>query len=301
MKGKSIREIRPKPHLPGVPSLENTRGASSPQSSWPIDWADCGDDITHSLTHRSVSDFIKAPIPSACYFLSENFIHPDRTRSTRSGQQIISIDHLLSTSIFSRNTASAICSDLDVDMTFSNRPMRSISHSSAINSPNAVPSTSIPATPTNTPVTTFSSSTFAAVSPVCLAPVNTSVTGINSPEGARTPLPIPPMNTPASSVDSGVGSPQDGGVSLGAHPPVLLEAHHFESPMLSPTVPPNSPESWPFQVATDEDAKSGFHDDHQTSLGERLAALGLSAGSKVESPKDEVKEPEDTVARALGG
>jgi hypothetical protein len=82
--------------------------------------------------------------------------------------------------------------------------------------------------------------------------------------------------------------------------PVLLEAQECNTPMFGPTVPPNSPEHGPSLYGSDADI-----DDGHTSLGERLAAIGLGdlkpiQEEKEETSQDATKEPAQKVVKAPG-
>jgi hypothetical protein len=106
------------------------------------------------------------------------------------------------------------------------------------------------------------------------------------------------MNTPHSNVDSGISSPSETKFAS-KHLPVALEAHHFPSPLLAPSVPPNSPECFLFNMSTAEKV-TDIPDDMFASLEERLAALSIATSKKDGFTIQEVEVLKETVPKAPG-
>jgi hypothetical protein len=106
------------------------------------------------------------------------------------------------------------------------------------------------------------------------------------------------MNTPHSNVDSGVSSPNETKFAS-KHLPVALEAHHFPSPLLAPSVPPNSPKCFLFNMSTAE-KMTDIPEDMFARLGERLAALSLAASKKDGFTTEQAKVLKEAVLKAPG-
>ncbi|KAF2659772.1 hypothetical protein K491DRAFT_135021 [Lophiostoma macrostomum CBS 122681] len=173
--------------------------------------------------------------------------------------------------------ATAVCSEVDTGMAFFNRAVRSLSQASQPESP--IDGTSppllspfIPATPTNTPA--------------CHSPDEVT----SSP-----PTALPPTNSPASNVGNEFISPTDEDTAIQFHPPDFLKLHHFHSPLLWPTAPPNSPEAFP----TIGDVM-GSIDEVNSCLGERLAALTLATSKNAGLSTTEMKILKEDVPKAPG-
>jgi hypothetical protein len=129
--------------------------------------------------------------------------------------------------------ASTTLTDSSLDTDPVKARLLSLSHvshpGSPIDSPNAA-SPHIPATPVNTSATASPAPEPATVSPTLLSP---------------------PANTPENGLDSGIASPSENTARLHFHPPDFLKTHHFYSPILSPTAPPNSPDDWRITTSMD--------------------------------------------------
>jgi hypothetical protein len=106
------------------------------------------------------------------------------------------------------------------------------------------------------------------------------------------------MNTPHSNVDSGISSPSETKF-VSKQLPVVLEAHHFPSSLLTPSVPPNSPEYFPFNMGA-TDKTSDVLENMSASLGERLTMLSVAVSKKDGFTNEEVKVLKAAVPKALG-
>lgn len=106
----------------------------------------------------------------------------------------------------------------------------------------------------------------------------------------------PPTNTPECEQDSKLASPSETGIPLQFHPPDFLKLHHFRSPILWPSAPPNSPDNWRIPG----DTMNGASEDVSTKLGERLAALHVARPVKGGFSDAEVKILKEEIPKAPG-
>ncbi|KAF2746376.1 hypothetical protein M011DRAFT_93998 [Sporormia fimetaria CBS 119925] len=139
----------------------------------------------------------------------------------------------------------------DVERALTNPRLRSLSqagshYASPTYSPLAT-SPQIPATPINSP----------------------AILGLFHHPGTRSPsIASPPANTPVSELDSGVNSPLARSTRADLHPPDFLKLHHFHSPILAPTAPPNTPDGFKLVSEAMEMAK-----EVSATVAERMTAL----------------------------
>lgn len=190
--------------------------------------------------------------------------------------------------------ASAVCT-MDASVTFPNRVARSLPFVS--HQPSPLKSPPAPSTPTN-PLANITPSGSATSVPYSLPPT-TLISASSSPLSASSPsLFQVPMNTPHSNVDSGISSPSETKSAI-KQIPVVLEAHHSPSPLLTPSVPPNSPECFPFNMGATEKTTDVL-EDMSASLGEQLTVLSVAASRKDELMNEEVKVLKSAVPKAPG-
>lgn len=178
---------------------------------------------------------------------------------------------------------------------FSNRAARSLPFVS--HPPSPLMCSTTPSTPTNT-LANINLSGSTASNPFSLLS-NISFSASSSPLSAGSPSTLQvPMNTPHSDVDGGISSPIET-KSANIQLPVVLEAHHFPSPLLTPSVPPNSPECVPINMSMIE-RTTGMSEDMTASLGERLAGLSIVAAKKDGFTDEEVRVLKEVVPKAPG-
>lgn len=112
-------------------------------------------------------------------------------------------------------------------------------------------------------------------------PVNTSATGSPAPpSSAASPFVLsPPANTPVDGLDSGQSTPTQRTAPIQLHPPDFIKIHHFHSPILWPTAPPNSPDTLRL---------TGSMDANMTATDETSIANIIQNLSRERKSEDEV-------------
>jgi hypothetical protein len=190
--------------------------------------------------------------------------------------------------------ASALCT-VDASVTFPNRAMSSLSFVSHPPLPLTRPLA--PTTPTN-PLANITRSRFDTSISFSLPPTNL-LSASSSPRSAGSPSFFQvPMNAPHSNVNSGISSPNET-KSAGKQLPVVFKAPNFPSPLLTPSVPPNSPECSPFSMSATEKT-TDVPEEMSASLVEQLAILSLAASKKDVFTNEEVMILKAAVPKAPG-
>jgi hypothetical protein len=167
--------------------------------------------------------------------------------------------------------ASGMESDADTRTALLNRRLCCLSHTPHPSFPNdgsPLASPRLPATPSNTPTTTTSSSPTRQL--LCV-----------------------PTTTPTNRRDSGFAGASGSEAMIEAHLPDLSKLHPSQSPIIWPSAPPNSPEIFAL-------AGEAMNEPDHTLLGERLAALTLATSKKAGFSSEEMKILAEDVPKAPG-